>query len=106
MTPVGETVRVDNEELLKILYPLIKEDDLKRDQSIEKSFGLVHLAGGSQGGKKCLEFLLREGRNIEEICNKFDLATPLHFAVIGNRTENVKYLLRMGANPNARDGVI
>ena len=34
-----------------------------------------------------------------------DRTTPLHFAVLGNKLENTKMLLRYGANVNSRDSM-
>jgi ankyrin repeat protein len=66
---------------------------------------LLHLAAGSDG-LKCLEFMLNKGQELpNSICNMTDRTTPLHFAVLGNKLENTKMLLRYGANVNSRDSM-
>jgi ankyrin repeat protein len=68
-------------------------------------FSLLHYAAGNEGSK-CLKFLLDKGEYPNQICNEFDRATPLHFAVLIRNEDNVKLLLRKNANPNAKDNVI
>jgi ankyrin repeat protein len=60
-------------------------DDRKpRDLSIKNTFGLLHIAA-AKPNSKCLNYLVkRRGIDLNEICNKFDHATPLHFAVLAN----------------------
>ena len=65
---------------------------------------MLHIAAGSEGSK-CLKFLLEKGENVNQISNKHDRATPLHFAVIAVNQDNLKLLLRKNANPNAKDQV-
>ena len=37
------------------------------------------------------------------MCNLKDKSTPLHFAIIQNKLDSAKLLLKFGANPNAKD---
>ena len=49
--------------------------------------------------------LNKGGEFPNQLCNEVDRATPLHFAVLANKLENVKMLLRYGANVNHKDSL-
>lgn len=65
---------------------------------------MLHIAAGSEG-PKCLKYLLEKGEQVNQVCNDFDKATPLHFAVLGANEANAKILLKHNANPNAKDSM-
>jgi len=54
-------------------------------------------------GTRCLDFLLSEPENINDICNSKLLGTPLHFACMSNNLPSVKNLIRRGAIINVID---
>ena len=96
--PVQEAVRTDNSAVLQCVYKAYSQR--KRDLGKAETFGLLHLAAGIEGSD-CLEYLLREGEFINQICNVHDRATPLHFSMLTQNLPNANYLLKHGANPNA-----
>jgi ankyrin repeat protein len=97
-----EVVRSDNAELLECIFPLIIDDIRKRNMDKEGSYGLLHLA--ATGSPKCLDLLLaRKEMTISEICNSRDRSSALHFAVMSDKPDNVRILLRHGANVNQAD---
>ena len=91
MSPIAEVIRHDNLDLLACLYPTYKK--LPRNTITSGEFQLIHLAAGNEESYKCLEFLLKQGESPNQICNKIDKATPLHFATIDGGTLNMKLLL-------------
>lgn len=102
LTVYEEIVRSDNADLLECIYPYVKDFQHKRNLKQEGTFGIVHLAASS--GPKCLEFLLEKAKEYpNQICNDKDKATPLHFAVLSENQDNLRVLVRNGANVNARD---
>eukprot|EP00347_Sterkiella_histriomuscorum_P009685 403340270 len=100
LTCYDEIVRQDNIDLLGCIYSYSKT--MKRDMKTPGSFGMTHIAAGSEG-TQCLKYLVEQGEFVNQICNEHDQATPLHFAIIVNNYDNAKLLLRHRANPNARD---
>jgi ankyrin repeat protein len=99
-------VRADNADLLECIYDLVLEDQKDRNSEKQGSFSLLHLAAGSDGGVKCLDYLLNKAKEYpNQLCNDVDRATPLHFAVLANKLDNAKMLLRYGANVNSRDSM-
>jgi ankyrin repeat protein len=53
-----------------------------------------------------LQFLIEKcGENVNQVNNEHDKATALHFAVLAQNLDNVKLLLKHGANPSARDTI-
>ena len=57
-------------------------------------------------GSKCLQVLLEKAKESpNQICNKVDRASPLHFAVLVNNIPNVKLLLKHSAQPNIKDNL-
>lgn len=98
-----EMIRNDNKDLLECIFGTVKQDQKMRDISTLGSYSILHLAASSNG-PKCLTFLLaNEKESPNQICNKHDQATPLHFCVLSQNVENAKILLRYGANPNTAD---
>lgn len=94
-----EIVRSDNAELLECIFPLIIDDIKGRNVDREGGYGLLHLA--ATGSPKCLDLLLsRKEMTITEICNSRDRSSALHFAVMSEKPDNVRILLRHGANVN------
>jgi ankyrin repeat protein len=72
---------------------------------IQGGFSLLHLAASSNGSKT-LKFLLEKCKESpNQICNEADKATALHFAVLSNQQDNVRMLLKYGANPNSVDSM-
>ena len=63
----------------------------------------VHVASISKSGTRCLNFLLEDPNNLNEICNSNLKATPLHFACINNNIEAVRSLCRKEAVINCID---
>lgn len=105
MTCIDEIVRNDNAALLECIYQIYQPVLAKRNLKELGSFSLLHLAAGNNGSK-CLKFLLESGTEYSnQICNEQDRATPLHFAVLSNNYDNARFLLKHGANPNAKDSV-
>jgi len=102
MNSIHEMIRNDNRDLLSCVYPLVKNK--KRNLKEVGTYGLLHIAASTEGGK-CLLYLLEQGEFINQICNEQDKATPLHFAVLSGMFVNVKILLRFGANPNVQDNL-
>ncbi|CDW79760.1 ankyrin repeat protein [Stylonychia lemnae] len=100
MNCFDEIVRNDNKDLFECVYTLTK--NMKRNLKLAGAFSIVHLASGNTGSK-CLKFLLEQGESANQICNEFDKATPLHFAVLCNNYDNAKLLLRHNASPNQKD---
>ncbi|TNV78094.1 hypothetical protein FGO68_gene14558 [Halteria grandinella] len=102
-TCFDELLKQDDLDLLECIYP--KYGHLQRRQMREPGqFPMIHIAAGAQGSK-CLKYLIDKGEHVNQICNEHDKATPLHFAVLAQNIENVKLLLKNGANPNARDTI-
>jgi len=67
------------------------------------SFGLLHMAAG-QKTSKCLLYLVEQaGEPINQVSNNHDKSSPLNFAIMSESIENVKVLLRNGANANHKD---
>ncbi len=103
MSCLDEIVRNDNAALLECVYPLYQQTLAKRNLKEAGSFSLLHLAAGNNGSK-CLKYLLDCGFEYSnQICNEYDQATPLHFAILSNNYDNAKLLLKHQANPNAKD---
>ncbi len=63
----------------------------------------VHLAVQQNEGVECLEALLEEGADPNAVDKTFK-RTPLHWAVIYQRTKAIHVLLKHGANPKLRGG--
>jgi len=100
-----EIVRADNADLLECIYPLVQDILRQRNLSKKATYSLLHLASGSEGPKS-LKFLLEKaGESPNQICNADDRATALHFAVLSDKIDNARILLRYGANPNAKDSM-
>ena len=68
-----------------------------------KSSKLVHIAATSLSGTRCLDFLLDDPNNVNELCNSKLEGTPLHFACMSNNLLAVKNILRKGGNVNSID---
>lgn len=65
----------------------------------------MHLAA-STNGHSCLEFLLSKAKEHPNIlCNNQDRSTPLHFAVLSDHVDNLRILMKYGANPNLADSI-
>ncbi len=96
---IDEIVAKDYKDLLSCLfYDGINR--YNRDLSIRNSFGILHIAA-SKPQSKCLLYLVkRKGIDLNEVCNNYDHATPLHFAVYANDVTNTKLLLTRGASSN------
>ena len=67
----------DNKELLVCLL----QDEIKEDP--QRRFGMMHLAA-TIPDSKCLKFLSKKSKNLNEPISERDLASPLHFAVLSN----------------------
>lgn len=103
LSSFDEIIRNDHAELFECVWPYAKK--VKRDLSQKATYGFIHLAAG-QAGSKTLTLLLEKCKESpNQICNKVDQATPLHFAVLAKNLVNMKLLLKHGASPNARDNV-
>lgn len=97
-----EVIKQDNIDLFECIYPYSK--NLKRAPREPGTFPMLHMAAGAPGSK-VLQFLIEKGESVNQVCNEYDRATPLQFAVLAQQEDNVKLLLRHGANPNARDSL-
>lgn len=63
----------------------------------------MHVAASSKKGTRCLDHLLDDTNNLNEICNTHLKATPIHFACIQSNIKSVRSLCRKGANINMTD---
>lgn len=65
LTPYEEMVRANNVDLLECVYPIVKEHQAKRNLK-DKGFSLVHLAAGTEGSHKCLQFMLSKAKEFPD----------------------------------------
>lgn len=101
LSPLEELVKNDYCDLFSCVYKKIVHS--ARDMSDLNSFSLMHFAAGIKNSR-CLHYLLeQEGEPANCISNNHDKETPLNFAIVSENIENVKLLLRYGANVNHKD---
>lgn len=75
-----ELMKQDDFDLLECIYP--HYGHLQRRQFREAGqFPMIHMAAGSPGSQ-CLKYLIEKGEPVNQLCNDYDKATPLQFAVL------------------------
>ncbi len=70
----------------------------------DEGYKVIHFVS-KYGTPKMLEILLENAHNHKKITNLTDnyLRTPIHYASLGGKTENIKILLEHGANIELKD---
>lgn len=95
LTPLHYAVQNKNYEIVEYICENTKEI-YDENLQLENAF---HLAA-SNGDDLLLEYFNERGFNINQVSN---VGTPLHHAVVNDRSDVIKYLLRMGANMFAKN---
>lgn len=98
LTMYDHIVSTDHVDLLEIFWNEAWAYDKARNVKEFGGCGLVHRAAGGMG-PECLDYILarnpgNEKNLVMQYNNEFEKSLPLHYAVLGANTRNVKTLLR------------